>query len=1191
MTDYGIKYHYDYTNDTVGDADQVQFVGKGSVTAWVQLDTGDLYVLGKVGIGYDPTTSGNTYKLYVNGTAYFNIGTSDNTSNLGFIIKGDGRYLSFGGAGVQAYDSSNAASTLYLNFNGGQSYIGGSTYAVGKVGIGYNPDTSGNNYKLYVDGTTYLNGNTTNAGHLYPDPTNTYDLGSDSLRWRDLYLKGQVNYIMHQDTSNYKTPISFRDTSNSQIAEIGFHNTGDTDGALILIPHTHSGTDSWAGSVGLYIGKTTFKWENNIILHEGNYRKHIFANKNRSRSTLTVSDSSWNVTSGTDVFGLAFKDTGLTYTPSGGSATASSDTGDWRAWLTCAANSNAVTLNMRIDGTWQASKFIGPLQGNADTATALTSNAGGTEQPIYFTGGKPSATSYALKATVNNSTAGYMAYYSGDRAVSGTSYARMIDGCLNLYPANSSYREGMRIHPLSGWSDITLMGNTNTNTSGIAATDWFIGNNSGTFYITHAGSSSSSTGYIKASTENSAGYWQLYQRVGVNGISNTYNFYVNGSSYFNGGVILKANQYFYDNVSGINANNSDIINLNCLQFGDVADTFREGIMFYRSAGVWECMAANSSGFFFRGGTDGTPALNAANANGTLFASVVWGEKTRICSNWIGFYKDAGNTTTRYGYIQANADRMYFRKENGVSTYAFDFNGYIYTNSNIYATGTMYADGTMYAHGIWANRASGERQVGVDAGTTGTLYFYSNGSTKGIYSSTGYRTGSVLTINSSSTTFYGALSGNASSASQLYVTGSSGTQYLTGVPAYETKNQTQYIYSPCYMNGGNLYAYNMNATAGYLKSTNNSNTVTIGSQNTGFCHITNSANIPFWFNKDIQIEQGKVIGGASTQYRPFQIYLGRNTTVGSNAINANNPLIEFSNSDRSQYCQLIYSDFDAIVGPDSLTLIGNQAGTHFIAPKINAGGYINNSYSMSTASFICQSWIRTTGSTGWYNESYGGGIFMQDDTWVRIYNNKKFYVANTAGDAINTSGGATISGTVSAGKIDIRPGTNNWAMQVGANQWGGTGILNGNGDGTGDGTGDLSIASWYGIIFQDGTNWATKAGINCRTGVYYGKGFSNTSSILVKENIKSLSEDKARQILLTRPVSFDYKKEFGGMKNQFGLIAEELEEILPELVQQPADEKGHKHITYTLIIPFLIKLAQSQQKEIDELKHQIKYLTN
>ena len=52
-----------------------------------------------------------------------------------------------------------------------------------------------------------------------------------------------------------------------------------------------------------------------------------------------------------------------------------------------------------------------------------------------------------------------------------------------------------------------------------------------------------------------------------------------------------------------------------------------------------------------------------------------------------------------------------------------------------------------------------------------------------------------------------------------------------------------------------------------------------------------------------------------------------------------------------------------------------------------GGYNNTSYSLSTASFICNSWIRTTGSTGWYNESYGGGWYMTDAKWIRSFNSK------------------------------------------------------------------------------------------------------------------------------------------------------------------------------------------------------------
>ena len=44
-----------------------------------------------------------------------------------------------------------------------------------------------------------------------------------------------------------------------------------------------------------------------------------------------------------------------------------------------------------MTGPLTATKFIGPLQGNADSATKLTSNAGDSNTPIYFSDGKPVA--------------------------------------------------------------------------------------------------------------------------------------------------------------------------------------------------------------------------------------------------------------------------------------------------------------------------------------------------------------------------------------------------------------------------------------------------------------------------------------------------------------------------------------------------------------------------------------------------------------------------------------------------------------------------------------------------------------------------------------------------------------------------------------------------------------------------------
>jgi hypothetical protein len=48
----------------------------------------------------------------------------------------------------------------------------------------------------------------------------------------------------------------------------------------------------------------------------------------------------------------------------------------------------------------------------------------------------------------------------------------------------------------------------------------------------------------------------------------------------------------------------------------------------------------------------------------------------------------------------------------------------------------------------------------------------------------------------------------------------------------------------------------------------------------------------------------------------------------------------------------------------------------------------------TNSVSCSGWFRSSGSTGWYNATYAGGIYMVDSTWVRVYNNKKFYADNT-----------------------------------------------------------------------------------------------------------------------------------------------------------------------------------------------------
>lgn len=58
------------------------------------------------------------------------------------------------------------------------------------------------------------------------------------------------------------------------------------------------------------------------------------------------------------------------------------------------------TARIAANGNITASSFIGNLNGNANTATALTSSAGSSTQPIYFSGGKPVVCTYTLNKSV-----------------------------------------------------------------------------------------------------------------------------------------------------------------------------------------------------------------------------------------------------------------------------------------------------------------------------------------------------------------------------------------------------------------------------------------------------------------------------------------------------------------------------------------------------------------------------------------------------------------------------------------------------------------------------------------------------------------------------------------------------------------------------------------------------------------------
>jgi hypothetical protein len=90
--------------------------------------------------------------------------------------------------------------------------------------------------------------------------------------------------------------------------------------------------------------------------------------------------------------------------------------------------------------------------------------------------------------------------------------------------------------------------------------------------------------------------------------------------------------------------------------------------------------------------------------------------------------------------------------------------------------------------------------------------------------------------------------------------------------------------------------------------------------------------------------------------------------------------------------------------------------------------------------------------------------------------------------------------------------------------------------------------------------------------------NSTSDVNLKTNIQTV-ENALDTINSLRGVSFDWK-ETG--KSSYGVIAQELEEVLPELVRT----EGNKSVNYNGIIGVLIEAVKELSSEIEELKQKL-----
>lgn len=252
---------------------------------------------------------------------------------------------------------------------------------------------------------------------------------------------------------------------------------------------------------------------------------------------------------------------------------------------------------------------------------------------------------------------------------------------------------------------------------------------------------------------------------------------------------------------------------------------------------------------------------------------------------IPYRKPYGNTTPDHAfqiYSHTNYNRLWFRGSNATAWAAWREVAHIAANTavgsgtkGVYVTAAGVVTAMSYSLSATVNAGtanhfsyySGANAISAEAclttNNTGDVTLTSTGSNRARF---------FLTTASDNPNDFYFKTNNANQWS-ISARGSADGYYL-GIYKFSTDG-----WHTVFSKDGNI-----EIKAGLLKITKSSNTVTIGSQNSGFCHIYNSANIPFIFNNTVATTTGDL--GTST-YKWGKGYFKGDIIMQGTSTSANN----------------------------------------------------------------------------------------------------------------------------------------------------------------------------------------------------------------------------------------------------------------------------------------------------------------
>lgn len=265
------------------------------------------------------------------------------------------------------------------------------------------------------------------------------------------------------------------------------------------------------------------------------------------------------------------------------------------------------------------------------------------------------------------------------------------------------------------------------------------------------------------------------------------------------------------------------------------------------------------------------------------------------------------------------------------------------------------------------------------------------------------------------------------------------------------------------------------------------------------------------------------------------------------------------------------------------------------------------------------WFRSTGKTGWYSQTYGGGIYMADTDWVRVSHNKCFLVDNIirGNNEIQTTGQNSYRMVWNSyGTFWRNDGSNLYLMITNSgDQYGGYGNLRpftvNFSNGAVTMLNSLKVAN--GIFWWDGSadrrvvyshnngiySLASNSGYMELSTNQGAKGLTWwDSDARLKKNIESTTENALEVINKIQHYSFDWKDE-NHKSIKVGYVAQQLEEVdelfILKIDQTHISEENDCEFEYTLqvdqthIIPYITKSIQELYQIIQEQAVEIKML--